>query len=99
MAPQHGRNVLMPHSTHLVLVVLLLLGARRSSVVVSADGLLDQSLMVDPLSYFSFQPLLPTGVTKVVVCAILSGMVHIKDALLLRVAHVEVAAGFLSCYQ
>ena len=34
---------------------------------------------VDPLSYFSFQP----GVTKTVVCVILSGMVHIKVPLLL----------------
>ena len=40
-----------------------------------------------------------TGVTKAVVCAILSGMVHIKEPLLLpeRVAYV-VAAGFLSHY-
>ena len=39
--------------------------------------------MVDPLSYFSFQPCSMTGVTKAVVCAILSGMVHIKEPLLL----------------
>ena len=41
-----------------------------------------------------------TGVTKAVVCAILSGMVHIKEPLLLieRVAYVA-AAGFLSHYQ
>ena len=39
--------------------------------------------MVDPLSYFLFQPVLQTGVTKAVVCAILSGMVHIKNPLLL----------------
>ena len=39
--------------------------------------------MVDPLSYFLFQPVLQTGVTKAVVCAILSGMVHIKEPLLL----------------
>ena len=38
---------------------------------------------LDPLSYFSFQPVLQTGVTKAVVCAILSGIVHIKEPLLL----------------
>ena len=37
----------------------------------------------NPLSYFSFQPVLHDGVTKAVVCAILSGMVHIKEPLLL----------------
>ena len=31
----------------------------------------DRSFMVDPLSYFSFQPGLDDGVTKAVVCAIL----------------------------
>ena len=39
--------------------------------------------MVDPLSYFSFQPVFHDCVNKTVVCAILSGMVHIKDPLLL----------------
>ena len=40
--------------------------------------------VVNPLSYFSFQPVLHDGVTKAVVCAILSvGMVHIKEPLLL----------------
>ena len=40
-----------------------------------------------------------TGVTKAVVCAILSGMVHIKEPLLLigKSSHV-VAAGFFSYY-
>ena len=33
------------------------------------DGMSDRSFMVDPLSYFSFQPCSTTGVTKVVVCA------------------------------
>ena len=37
------------------------------------------------------------GVTKAVVCAILSGMVHIKEPLLLIVAHVA-ASSFLSIY-
>ena len=43
---------------------------------------------VDPLSYFSFQPVLMTGVTKAgvtkaVVCYPVCGMVHIKEPLLL----------------
>ena len=38
---------------------------------------------VDPLSYFSSGQCSRTGVTKAVVCAILSGMVHIKEPLLL----------------
>ena len=37
---------------------------------------------VDPLSYFSFQPVLH-DVTNAVVCVILSGMMHIKEPLLL----------------
>ena len=37
---------------------------------------------VDPLSYFLFQPVLHTIVTKAMVCAILS-VVHIKEPLLL----------------
>ena len=38
-----------------------------------------------------------TRITKVLVCAVLSGMVHIKDPLLLmeRIAKVVAAAGFL----
>ena len=48
---------------------------------------------VDPLSYFSFQPVLRG------MCYPVCGMVHIKEPLLLiRVAYVA-AAGFLSHYQ
>ena len=36
------------------------------------DGSSDRSFMVDPLSYFSVQPVRPTGVTKAVVCTIMS---------------------------
>ena len=56
--------------------------------------------MVESPSYFSFQPVSTTGVTKAMVCTRLSGMVHIKDPLLLneRVAHVVVAAGLFSFY-
>ena len=51
-------------------------GARCSSVVRAfALGMMVVGSIlqtVDPLSYFSFQPVLTAGVTKVVVCAILS---------------------------
>ena len=40
--------------------------------------------MVDPLSFFSLQPVLhDSGVTKDVVCVVLSVMMHIKEPLLL----------------
>ena len=39
--------------------------------------------MVDPLSYFSFQPVFHACVTKAVVSVILSVMMHIKEPLLL----------------
>ena len=38
---------------------------------------------MDPLSYFSFQPVLHDWCNKDRICAILSGMVHIKEPLLL----------------
>ena len=57
--------------------------------------------MVDPLSYFSFQPLLHDWCNKSCgMCYPVCVMVHIKEPLLLiekRVAHVA-AVGFLSCY-
>ena len=55
--------------------------------------------MVDPLSYFSFQPVLHIWCNKGHgMCYPVSGMVHIKEPLLLiGVVHV-VAAGFLSRY-
>ena len=60
----------------LLTCTFLLKGARCSSVVeclLTCDGSSDRSLMVDPLNYFSFQSVLhTTGVTKVMVCAILS---------------------------
>ena len=37
-----------------------------------AMGSSDRSFMGDPLSYFSFQPVLHNGVTNTVVCVILS---------------------------
>ena len=42
-------------------------------------GSLDQTLLVDPLSYFLLQTVLETGLTKVVVCENL----HITNPLLL----------------
>ena len=56
---------------------------------------------VDPLSYFSFQPVLHDWCNKGRgMCYPICGMVHIKEPLLLieRVAYVA-AAGFLSHYQ
>ena len=63
-------------------------GARCSSVVRAfvrswCDGSSDRSFIVEPLSYFSFQPMLQANVTKAVVCVILCGMMYIKEPLLL----------------
>ena len=66
------------------------------SVRLWCDGSSDRSFMVDPLSYFLFQP----GVTKVMVCAILSvGWCISKNPCCYseRVAYVA-ASGFLFCY-
>ena len=55
--------------------------------------------MVDPLSYFSFQPVLHDWCNKGHMCYHVCGVMHIKDPLLLiRVVHVVVAVGFLSHY-
>ena len=52
---------------------------------------------VDPLSYFSFQPVLHDWYNKGCgMCYPVCGMVHIKEPI--RVAYVA-AAGFLSHYQ
>ena len=54
--------------------------------------------MVDPLSYFSFQPVLLDWCNKACdMCYTVSGMVHIKESLLL--IHVVVPESFLSRYQ
>ena len=53
---------------------------------------------VDPLSYFPFQPVLHDWCNKGHgMCYPVFGMMHIKEPLLLIVAHVA-AAGFLSHY-
>ena len=57
---------------------------------------------VDPLSYFSFQPVLPDWCNKGRgMCYPVCGMVHIKEPLLLfnKSSLCVVAAGFLSHYQ
>ena len=57
------------------------------------------SLLVEELSYFLFQPVLHDWCNKGCMCYPVSGMVHIKEPLLLieKIAHVA-AAGFLSHY-
>ena len=59
-------------------------GARCSFVCSWCDGSSDQSYMVDPLSYFSFQPVLHDWCNKCCgMCYPVCGMVHIKEPLLL----------------
>ena len=48
------------------------------------DGSSDRSFMVDPLSYFSFQPVLHNWCNKGLgMCCPVCGMMHIKEPLLL----------------
>ena len=55
--------------------------------------------MVDPLSYFLFQPVLHDWCTKGHgMCYPVCGMMHIKEPLLLIGKSSYVAAGFLSRY-
>ena len=64
------------------------------------EGSSDRSFMVDPLSYFSFQPVIHDwGIKGRGMCYPVCGMVHIKQLLLLigKSTHVGVA-GFLSRY-
>ena len=51
--------------------IYIFFGARCSSMVSVRDGSCDRSFVVDPLSYFSFQPMLSEWYNKLV-CAILS---------------------------
>ena len=70
---------------------------RGKSIRSWRDGSSDRSFMVDPLSYFSFQPVLHDWCNKGRgMCYPLCGMMHIKEPLLL-IAYV-LAAGFLSRY-
>ena len=55
--------------------------------------------MVDPLSYFSFQPVLHDWCNKGGMNYLPRGLMHIKDPVLLigkNIAHVVAAVGFLS---
>ena len=57
---------------------------RGKSVRSSSDGSLDRSFMANPLSYFSFQPVLHDWCNKGRgMCYPVCGMVHIKEPLLL----------------
>ena len=60
----------------------------------------DRSFMVDPLSYFSFQPVPHNWCNKgCFMCYPVCGMVHIKEhVLLIRKCNYVAAAGFLSCF-
>ena len=63
-------------------------GARCSSVVRAFirswyDGSSDRFFMVDPLSCFSFQPVLHDWCNKGCMCYPVCGMMHIKESLLL----------------
>ena len=58
--------------------------ARSESVRSWCDGSSDLSFMVDPLIYFSFQPVFHDWYNKGrVMCYPVCGMVHIKEPLLL----------------
>ena len=50
---------------------------------IKVNGNKDRSFTVDPFSLFRSSQCSTTGVTKAVVCAILSGIVHIKEPLLI----------------
>ena len=57
---------------------------RGKSICSWCDGSWDQSLMVDSLSYFSFQPVLHVWYNKGRgLCYPVCGILHIKDPLLL----------------
>ena len=94
-----GHMIYTHTHTHIYMVV----GARCSSMVRAfahtAMGLLIDPSWGGPISYFSFEPVLHDWCNKGCgMCYPVSGMIHIKEPLLLsreRVAHV--AACFLSC--
>ena len=55
---------------------------RGKSIRSWCDGSSDRSFMVDPLSYFSFQPVLHDGCNKGCgMCNAVCGMMHIKEPL------------------
>ena len=53
-------------------------------ILIQSDGSSDRSFMVDPLNYFSFQPVLHDWCNKGCgMCYPVCGMMHIKEPLLL----------------
>ena len=67
-----------------IFVFTKLLELRGKSVCSWCDGSSDQSFMVDPLSYFLFQPVLHVWCNKGCgMCYPVCGMMHIKEPLLL----------------
>ena len=72
-----GVQAVRPESVAYPPLILVITGAGRSSEE-------ERSLMVDPLSYFSFQPVLHDWCNKGCgLCYHVCGMVHIKEPLLL----------------
>ena len=74
------------HPEHLrYFKIYLLFGTFRGKSIRSWwDGLSDRSFMVDPLGYFSFQPVLHNWCNKGCgMCYPVCGMMHIKEPLLL----------------
>ena len=69
-----------------------------NSVCSWCDGLSDRYFMVDPLSYFSFQPVLHEWCNKGCgMCYPVCEMMHVKEPLLLiRKSSLCGGAGFLS---
>ena len=68
----------------LVYSIISFMHPSSESVQSWCDGSSDRSFMVDPLSYFSFQPVLHDWCNKGCgMCYPVCGMVHIKDPLLL----------------
>ena len=72
----------------------------HSSILFIYSSILSSSLKVDPLSYFSFQPLLHDLCNKGHGMCYPVWMVHVKQPLLLirKSSHVMAAVGFLSHY-
>ena len=75
------------HTVYCNVKLFVELGARCRSIVRAlswCDGSSDRSFMVDPLNYFSFQPVLHDWCNKGHgMCYPICGMAHIKEPLLL----------------
>ena len=76
----HHRKINKRKSTNLTILILVLMYKYSHGAMGSSD----RSFMVDPLSYFSFQPVLHDWCNKGSgMCYPVNGMVHIKEPLLL----------------